>query len=75
MTEDNFREHTIRQALSTKTFGHSLVFLDSTVSTMTEARKLVINNAPEGTLVIAEEQTGGKGRFDRDWNKRKFTTY
>lgn len=67
MTEDNFREHTIRQALSTKTFGHSLVFLDSTVSTMIEARKLVNNSAPEGTLVIAEEQTGGKGRFDRDW--------
>ena len=34
---------------------------------MTEARELVSNSAPEGTLVIAEEQTGGKGRCDRNW--------
>ncbi len=67
MPQDNFKEHTIRQALSTNVFGHSLVFLDSTISTMTEARELVSNSAPEGTLVIAEEQTSGKGRFDRNW--------
>lgn len=67
MPEDDFREHTIKQALSTKVLGHSIVFLESTISTMTEARELVSNSAPEGTLVIAEEQTGGKGRFDRNW--------
>lgn len=34
---------------------------------MTEAARLVANNAPHGTLVIAEEQTAGVGRLGRSW--------
>ena len=67
MAKDNFTEHTIRETLSSAVFGHTLVFLDSTASTMTEARELISDNTPEGTLVIADEQIAGKGRFDRDW--------
>ena len=34
---------------------------------MDEARRLADEGRPEGTVVIAEEQTAGRGRFDRVW--------
>lgn len=55
------------KALKTSTMGQKLKILDSTVSTQEEARSLAEGGAQEGTLVIAEEQTGGKGRMGRKW--------
>ncbi|MBT3194323.1 MAG: biotin--[acetyl-CoA-carboxylase] ligase [Verrucomicrobia bacterium] len=40
-------------------------------STNTEARRLAEKGAPSGTLVVAEEQTSGKGRKSRDWASPK----
>jgi len=37
-------------------------------STNTEAHSLAEKGAPAGTLVFAEEQTGGRGRQDRMWH-------
>jgi len=37
-------------------------------STMTEATRLAAEGAPHGTLVIADEQTAGVGRFGRTWH-------
>ena len=34
---------------------------------MLEATTLAEEDAPEGTLVIAEEQTAGRGRLGRSW--------
>lgn len=43
-------------------------YLPSTVSTNDVARDLAEKGAPEGTIVIAESQTGGRGRLDRTWH-------
>src|SRR5262249_7399824 len=43
---------------------HHFYSLDST---MNEAGRLAVKGSPEGTLVVAEEQTSGRGRFGRVW--------
>ncbi|WNS44527.1 biotin--[acetyl-CoA-carboxylase] ligase [Paenibacillus sp. MMS20-IR301] len=42
--------------------------LDTVSSTQEEAKRLAENGAPEGTAVMAEEQTGGRGRMGRKWH-------
>lgn len=37
---------------------------------MDKARRLADMAAPEGTIVVAESQTAGRGRFDRSWLSR-----
>ncbi|MEA2705542.1 MAG: BirA family transcriptional regulator, partial [Gemmatimonadaceae bacterium] len=41
--------------------------LESTTSTMDIAHRLAGNGAPAGTLVIANEQTAGRGRGGKSW--------
>ena len=58
----------IRQGLSTKVFGKkNIIYLNETDSTNTRAKELAAQGAPEGTLVIAEKQTNGRGRRGRSW--------
>lgn len=57
----------LESALNTRTLGRRLVYLTSTTSTMDVARREAEADAPEGTVVIAEEQTAGRGRFGRAW--------
>ncbi|NLC71932.1 MAG: biotin--[acetyl-CoA-carboxylase] ligase [Desulfuromonadaceae bacterium] len=47
--------------------GCSVVYLESTDSTNLQARRLAEQGAPEGTVVIADEQSGGRGRMGRNW--------
>lgn len=58
----------IGSLLSTNRFGRGLTLLTKTDSTQTEAEKLAREGAPEGTLVVAEEQTSGRGRQGRVWH-------
>jgi BirA family biotin operon repressor/biotin-[acetyl-CoA-carboxylase] ligase len=48
-------------------FGQNVLRLDVTDTTMREAAEWAERNAPEGTLVLAEEQTAGRGRLGRTW--------
>ena len=57
----------LRRALSGGLVGSRLIYYDSLTSTMDEARRLADCGEPEGTVVIAEEQTAGRGRFGRGW--------
>lgn len=44
-----------------------IVCLEETASTNSEAFRLAEAGAPEGTVVIADRQTAGKGRLGRQW--------
>ncbi|HXG22466.1 MAG TPA: biotin--[acetyl-CoA-carboxylase] ligase [Methylomirabilota bacterium] len=57
----------LSRLLTTKTFGKPLHFFPSIDSTNTHAARLAREGATEGTAVIADEQTGGKGRLGRSW--------
>ena len=57
----------IKDSLTTSIMGCNVHYFPSIDSTMNEALKLALGDAPEGTLVIADEQTSGRGRFCREW--------
>ena len=66
-SEDVFTGEEIRSVLHTRRIGQELAFLDITDSTNNEARRRAEQGAPDGTLVVALEQTAGKGRRGRSW--------
>ena len=47
--------------------GGPIVHVDRTGSTNDDARSLAASGAPAGTVVLAEEQTAGRGRQGRTW--------
>ena len=58
----------IRQGLNTKVFGKKDIEYSKEIdSTNTKAKDLAQRGAPEGTVVIAEKQTNGRGRRGRIW--------
>jgi BirA family biotin operon repressor/biotin-[acetyl-CoA-carboxylase] ligase len=57
----------IESVLQTTRIGHPVRYWETIGSTMDEARRLAQDGAPEGTLVIADEQTAGRGRLQRTW--------
>lgn len=58
-------EPEIRRWLKAKTFGAKMELHECLDSTNTRAKALAAAAAPHGTLVVAESQTGGKGRMGR----------
>jgi BirA family biotin operon repressor/biotin-[acetyl-CoA-carboxylase] ligase len=57
----------IKMGVGRSLFAGNLVYRESVDSTNTLARALADQGAPEGTVVVAEEQTAGRGRMGRDW--------
>lgn len=53
--------------LGTRFMGQRVVCYDSITSTNDAAKQLAVEGAPEGTVVVAEEQTAGRGRHGRRW--------
>ncbi|MCS7286994.1 MAG: biotin--[acetyl-CoA-carboxylase] ligase [Anaerolineae bacterium] len=47
--------------------GHRVYYFRTVTSTQDEAKRLAEAGAPEGTVVLAEEQTAGRGRLGRTW--------
>ena len=58
---------TLRKDLAGHLLGSRILYFDSLASTMDQARIEAEAGAPEGTVVIADEQTRGRGRFQRSW--------
>nr|WP_251025891.1 biotin--[acetyl-CoA-carboxylase] ligase [Bacillus sp. ISL-47] len=63
----------IRLGLKTKKLGRNIHHEESVDSTQKIAHRLAYEGAPEGTVVIAEEQLSGRGRMDRRWHSPKST--
>ena len=59
--------HEIKHYIGGENFAKNIAYQDSIDSTNRAARQLAEQGAPEGTLVIADEQTQGRGRFQRKW--------
>ncbi len=58
----------IRYGLKTKLIGKQVVAYGTVRSTNDLASQMADNGAPEGTIVTAEQQTKGRGRFGRSWH-------
>ncbi|HXQ22123.1 MAG TPA: biotin--[acetyl-CoA-carboxylase] ligase [Candidatus Acidoferrales bacterium] len=57
----------LRRTRQAARFGGVMHYFDSIDSTNTAARRLALDGATEGTVVIAETQTKGRGRLGRAW--------
>lgn len=67
-TEDEiFSADTIARGLQTQTLGRRIVYYRRIGSTNDAAKQLADAGGPEGTVVIADEQTAGRGRLGRAW--------
>lgn len=58
----------LNQRLKRNLIGRDIHYYDETESTNDVAFSLGIAGAPEGTVVLADSQRGGKGRFQRSWH-------
>ncbi|MDQ0271054.1 biotin--[acetyl-CoA-carboxylase] ligase [Cytobacillus purgationiresistens] len=63
----------IRFGLKTKTLGKHIYYEETVDSTQKIAHRLSNEEAVEGTIVVAEEQSSGRGRMDRKWYAPKYT--
>lgn len=58
----------IRYELHTARIGQRIEYREQVESTQLIAHQLAEAGAEEGTLVVADEQTGGRGRLGRSWH-------
>ena len=63
----DFDQDLLESSLRTKSVGRAVVYRNSTTSTMDDARALAAEGAAHGSVVLAEEQTAGRGTHGRDW--------
>jgi BirA family biotin operon repressor/biotin-[acetyl-CoA-carboxylase] ligase len=56
---------TLQHALTTRVFGRTLHVLAHTTSTNDDLKALAARGVPEGTVVLADQQTHGRGRQGR----------
>ncbi len=57
----------LQEGLRTRRFGRRIFFSHVVCSTNDWAKELALLGAPEGTVAIAQTQTGGRGRLGRVW--------
>ncbi|MGD1044497.1 MAG: biotin--[acetyl-CoA-carboxylase] ligase [Bacteroidota bacterium] len=62
-----YSEEELKRGLTTQVFGRKLFIYDSIDSTNALAKTFANEGAEEGTVIIADHQTAGRGRFGRTW--------
>lgn len=70
-TPDILNYEEISEYLSTQYVGREIYYFDSIDSTNIRAKELAYNDGTDGAVVIAEEQTHGRGRLGRNWSSQK----
>jgi BirA family transcriptional regulator, biotin operon repressor / biotin---[acetyl-CoA-carboxylase] ligase len=60
----------VKYGLQARHLGNTVIHLNSTGSTNIVARQMAEQGAEEGTVVVSETQTRGKGRLGRKWITR-----
>jgi len=66
-TPDALIPSVIQAGLETRLIGREIVYHEATDSTNLRAHELGEAGAAEGTVVVADGQTAGKGRLGRSW--------
>jgi len=64
---DSLHAAALSNLLGSSRIGSRVVFLQETASTNAAAFSMAAEGAAEGTVIIADHQTGGKGRLGRTW--------
>ena len=57
----------ITDGAGTGMVGRRIIYFDEIGSTNAIAKKIAADGAAEGTVIIAGDQTSGRGRFGREW--------
>ena len=57
----------LREGLYTRIVGRRVLYFQSLTSTMDEATRQAEDDAMDGTVILAEQQTAGRGRFQKSW--------
>lgn len=71
MKNDVLSAQTVKSGLSTRWAGQTCVYFDEIDSTNIAAKRMAQEGAPHGTLVIAAQQTAGRGRRGRAWETQR----
>ncbi|SHO54073.1 biotin--[acetyl-CoA-carboxylase] ligase [Anaerocolumna xylanovorans] len=75
MEEDKIDTAYLEEMLKTKSLGRKILLFEQLDSTNTQAKRLIKGETEEkarhGLLILAEEQTSGRGRLGRDWSSPK----
>lgn len=64
---EKLSDYAVKRLLHTKELGQNLYVLSSVDSTNNYAKTIAASGAPHGTAVIADTQTGGRGRLGRSF--------
>jgi BirA family biotin operon repressor/biotin-[acetyl-CoA-carboxylase] ligase len=67
MISDELKPDAIRGGLGKSLFATDVIYRETLDSTNRLAKELASAGAPEGTIIITEEQTAGRGRRGRSW--------
>jgi len=62
----------VTHGLNTKLIGKSISYFDTLPSTMDIALQLALRGSGDGTIILAESQGRGRGRFNREWFSPKY---
>lgn len=68
---NSFSKIEILKSLKTKNFGNECYFFNNITSTNDYAKKLADNGYKEGTIVVSNAQTNGRGSRGRTWESSK----